>query len=189
MDYCLKYNKCLGKEAFNGKPPKSKPNSVNNTQSEQALARIEERNAAINGIRPKLSAARKLREKDAFIARLNNSACLQGMESNHVSGKALAIGWRADNGFNPDYGKQPKPKPKTNKSICWLCGVVITHHLEVSKDHVIPKSKGGTDRKANILPAHVLCNNMRSSLMPYEEKFKAKFPRAQVERIKVTLTI
>ncbi len=48
-------------------------------------------------------------------------------------------------------------------SVCWLCGGPITD--TVSVDHVIPRSKGGTDDLHNLRPAHKLCNIRRGNRM------------------------
>jgi 5-methylcytosine-specific restriction endonuclease McrA len=44
---------------------------------------------------------------------------------------------------------------------CWLCGQLILKESEISADHVIPQSKGGTSIETNLQPAHSLCNSVR----------------------------
>lgn len=44
---------------------------------------------------------------------------------------------------------------------CWLCNLPIMG--TVSVDHVIPRSKGGTDDIRNLRPAHPLCNYKRGN--------------------------
>ena len=44
---------------------------------------------------------------------------------------------------------------------CWLCGQLISKESEISADHVIPQSKGGTSIETNLQPAHSLCNSVR----------------------------
>ena len=47
--------------------------------------------------------------------------------------------------------------------VCWLCGGTITD--TVSVDHVIPRSKGGSDDIDNLRPAHKTCNIRRGNRM------------------------
>ena len=59
-----------------------------------------------------------------------------------------------------------------NYSSCWICGKPVNKRLKWVKggrndnygtvDHVIPRSKGGTDDKRNLRLAHNLCNNQRN---------------------------
>lgn len=44
---------------------------------------------------------------------------------------------------------------------CWLCEQLILKESEISVDHVIPQSKGGTSIETNLQPAHSLCNSVR----------------------------
>ncbi|MCB1786870.1 MAG: HNH endonuclease [Gammaproteobacteria bacterium] len=44
---------------------------------------------------------------------------------------------------------------------CHLCGMYI--HGTVSVDHLIPRSKGGTDDIRNLRPAHLKCNSRRGN--------------------------
>jgi 5-methylcytosine-specific restriction endonuclease McrA len=43
-------------------------------------------------------------------------------------------------------------------AVCWICGETAT-----TVDHVIPRSKGGTDADANLLPACLSCNSRRGN--------------------------
>ena len=49
---------------------------------------------------------------------------------------------------------------------CWLCGQLILKESEISVDHAIPQSKGGTNVETNLQPAHILCNNIRDVMEP-----------------------
>lgn len=49
-------------------------------------------------------------------------------------------------------------------SVCWLCGRPITG--TVSVDHVIPRSKGGSDDLDNCRPSHLECNVRRGNRTP-----------------------
>jgi 5-methylcytosine-specific restriction endonuclease McrA len=48
-------------------------------------------------------------------------------------------------------------------NICWLCGKPITG--QVSLDHVVPRSKGGSDSVDNLRPACLSCNIARGNRM------------------------
>ena len=64
---------------------------------------------------------------------------------------------------------------------CWLCGGTFASKglaLLRTLDHIIPRSKGGTDHPANLRLAHFRCNHQRGCAMP---------PLDEVERI-ITLT-
>jgi len=48
--------------------------------------------------------------------------------------------------------------------VCHLCDhpiIELTGPLGLTKDHVIPKSKGGKNTKDNLLPAHRICNHIK----------------------------
>ena len=45
--------------------------------------------------------------------------------------------------------------------ICYLCGQLILKQEELSADHVVPKSKGGTTSFSNLKPTHKICNNKK----------------------------
>lgn len=51
--------------------------------------------------------------------------------------------------------------------VCWLCGLPIDLTLSrralggLTIDHVVPRSKGGTDDLVNLRPAHYACNCSR----------------------------
>jgi 5-methylcytosine-specific restriction endonuclease McrA len=45
---------------------------------------------------------------------------------------------------------------------CWLCGTKADR-ATFTLDHVVPKSKGGTDSRSNLKVAHRKCNNVRGS--------------------------
>lgn len=54
-------------------------------------------------------------------------------------------------------------------STCWLCGGAIDlaapkkSTLGLTVDHVVPRSKGGTDDLCNLRPAHHRCNVKRQA--------------------------
>ena len=49
-------------------------------------------------------------------------------------------------------------------TICWLCRQPIAGLP--SADHVIPRSRGGTDDIENLRPAHLRCNISRGNRPP-----------------------
>lgn len=69
------------------------------------------------------------------------------------------------------FEKKGKKKPpawarKLIGKPCYYCGKTAN-----TKDHVIPKSRGGLNTKDNIVPACEHCNNMKGSRT--EEEFRA----------------
>lgn len=52
---------------------------------------------------------------------------------------------------------------RTHGRKCWLCGVEISDDKEVSLDHVIPVSLGGSNVVTNLRPAHRGCNSRRGN--------------------------
>lgn len=53
-------------------------------------------------------------------------------------------------------------------TVCWICGEPITGL--VSLDHVVPRSKGGSDDVENLRPAHFGCNSARGNRMRAKRK-------------------
>lgn len=47
--------------------------------------------------------------------------------------------------------------------LCSLCGGRIDSYSEASLDHIVPKSKGGTNKKSNLQLAHKYCNSIKGS--------------------------
>lgn len=52
---------------------------------------------------------------------------------------------------------------KRDKGICWICFRPIAQKSDMTLDHVVPKSRGGTNRLDNVRAAHKLCNNQRGA--------------------------
>ena len=48
-----------------------------------------------------------------------------------------------------------------NYPTCYLCKQPITKESEVSQDHLLPKSLGGTSSPKNLVVAHKFCNSKR----------------------------
>ena len=63
-----------------------------------------------------------------------------------------------------------------NHRLCGICGYKIlygSHESEISQrnsryawniDHIIPKSRGGTDRISNLQAVHIRCNRYKKNL-------------------------
>ena len=51
---------------------------------------------------------------------------------------------------------------------CDICGKAITVAKDITYDHKIPRSMGGPTNEENGKPAHKLCNNLKSNIMPDE---------------------
>jgi len=76
---------------------------------------------------------------------------------------------------------KPKPKPINDmnvklsqliaqRGLCCLCGKEISfaggplrNHLYATWEHIVPKSKGGTDDRSNLALSHKTCNNRRGN--------------------------
>lgn len=56
---------------------------------------------------------------------------------------------------------------------CHLCGRDITDLAELTADHLVPRSKGGSHAPANLRPAHRACNISRKD-MPLNEWFRSR---------------
>ncbi len=54
---------------------------------------------------------------------------------------------------------------QAGKRKCWICRRQIAFS-EMTLDHVMPKSKGGTDALANLRPAHRHCNELKGDDVP-----------------------
>lgn len=55
---------------------------------------------------------------------------------------------------------------RAGNSCVWCGRVLSARHLESSYEHVIPKSRQGSNHHHNLLPACMLCNNRRSNMSP-----------------------
>jgi 5-methylcytosine-specific restriction endonuclease McrA len=59
---------------------------------------------------------------------------------------------------------------------CYYCGVLLKDHVCI--EHVIPRSRGGSDRMANLVAACTSCNNKKASFLIEElrSRIMAKAP-------------
>ena len=55
------------------------------------------------------------------------------------------------------YTKKQMYKEKRNKH-CYICNKKINHLKDANLDHVIPKSKGGSNKPKNLRLTHIECN-------------------------------
>lgn len=47
---------------------------------------------------------------------------------------------------------------------CYLCHETFNSKSDITIDHLVPKSKGGTDSIDNLRLAHEKCNNAKNSM-------------------------
>ena len=66
-----------------------------------------------------------------------------------------------------------KQKLFSKTKVCALCGDAIKLYEDSNVDHILPKSKGGTNILANLQIVHKQCNTIKSSYMTKEDKIKA----------------
>lgn len=61
---------------------------------------------------------------------------------------------------------------KCNELFCALCGHPITEKSKgpwrLTAEHTIPRSEGGKTDSTNLVPAHSLCNGIKTNIMPEE---------------------
>ncbi len=56
---------------------------------------------------------------------------------------------------------------KTSSGKCYYCGQKVGF-ANLTMDHVIPLSRGGSSRKDNLVPCCKDCNNKKKSFLPIE---------------------
>jgi hypothetical protein len=59
---------------------------------------------------------------------------------------------------------------KKSGAQCALCGKKVVHKNEGSIDHIVPRSKGGTNNPQNLQYAHQACNRRKGNTMPEDKK-------------------
>lgn len=72
-------------------------------------------------------------------------------------------------------------------NICPLCSNVIDSESEANVDHILPKSKGGTNIIKNLQIVHKSCNSQKDSRMTEQckEKAIAVYPHLREKIIKI----
>ncbi len=80
-----------------------------------------------------------------------------------------AITWTSEKG--------PKDKRlriwERDRGCCWICGRPVSY-WEMTLDHFIPKSKGGSNDEDNLRASHEACNNARGNGDPPKAKKRNK---------------
>lgn len=56
---------------------------------------------------------------------------------------------------------------KPENLICYICGKSINLQ-NANIDHVIPRSRGGSNKMGNLRLVHIQCNSKKSNLLPTE---------------------
>jgi hypothetical protein len=59
-----------------------------------------------------------------------------------------------------------------DRSVCGYCGVHHANHTLLSRDHIVPKSKGGKDDWTNVVTACKPCNQRKDCLSLKEAKME-----------------
>jgi 5-methylcytosine-specific restriction endonuclease McrA len=68
---------------------------------------------------------------------------------------------------------------KISKGICYYCGRSVDPR-ELTMDHIVPLTRGGTSTKGNLVPACKDCNNKKKYLLPIEwEEYLDRIARRQ----------
>lgn len=57
---------------------------------------------------------------------------------------------------------------KAHGCVCGICGEEISRLKDVTLDHIVPRSKGGSDEITNLQLAHDECNQDKSNMLPEE---------------------
>jgi len=61
-----------------------------------------------------------------------------------------------------------------NAGICHYCGQKLPRE-ELTMDHIVPVSRGGTSTKGNVVPCCKQCNSDKKYLTPVEMLLRKKF--------------
>jgi 5-methylcytosine-specific restriction endonuclease McrA len=73
-------------------------------------------------------------------------------------------------------------KKKIAKGECYYCGKTFSPD-ELTMDHVIPLSRGGSSEKINLVPCCKECNNKKKYLLPTEwEEYLQTIKKADSDR-------
>lgn len=96
----------------------------------------------------------------------------------------IAALWINDIMRAKDYRRTHKGKGKKSKPRqCWFCKKLIPPHL-VSRDHIVPKSRGGTNAGWNLRWACKPCNEARGAADPETmvSAYQYRIPRSRRAR-------
>lgn len=74
------------------------------------------------------------------------------------------IYWSSRMGKNPLMPQSKAKLLKTQKGKCNWCGLTFLHDDVIEKDHIIPKSKGGTDYYSNLQLLHQHCHDKKTAI-------------------------
>lgn len=58
-------------------------------------------------------------------------------------------------------------KNRLGRGLCHYCGVTFPAE-ELTMDHIVPITRGGTSTRGNLVPACKECNNRKKYLLPLE---------------------
>ena len=102
---------------------------------------------------------------------LENEECVEKSYARLVKEQQKQFLRTLENPFIPKEKLSKKEKEVYRKTDgkCWICDELIRIE-DFTKDHVIPKSKGGSSKLENLLPAHKLCNNIKSDTVITDKK-------------------
>lgn len=56
---------------------------------------------------------------------------------------------------------------KNRPHICGICGLEIASKDDMNIDHIVPRSKGGSDDESNLQLSHALCNRLKGDKTSY----------------------
>jgi 5-methylcytosine-specific restriction endonuclease McrA len=58
---------------------------------------------------------------------------------------------------------------KRDRGVCYFCGNAV-RRMDASKDHIVPKSKGGSNAASNLALMHEYCNKLKGDDMGWGSK-------------------
>lgn len=64
-----------------------------------------------------------------------------------------------------------------SSNLCAGCSKPIDSVFKATLDHIVPRSKGGRTRLANLQLMHLKCNSKKGNAMPPKYSYKAFIPR------------
>ncbi|HEY9907596.1 MAG TPA: HNH endonuclease signature motif containing protein [Thermosynechococcaceae cyanobacterium] len=73
------------------------------------------------------------------------------------------IYWSTRKGTHPELPQRVARLLKKNKGKCAECGLMFTGDDLIEVDHILPKSRGGTDQFDNLQPLHRHCHDVKTA--------------------------